>query len=105
MPGNALERKAVNDAVAYLRSLAELRGRNAEWAESAVREGASLSASEALKQGVIDLIADDLPALLAALDGRTAHAIRRHDAAHRRDSHAHRRAGLAHAAVVTDHEP
>ena len=70
--GNALERKAVNDAVAYLRSLAELRGRNADWAETAVREGASLSASEALKQGVIDLIADDLPALLAALDGRTA---------------------------------
>jgi len=72
VPGNALERKAVNDAVAYLRSLAELRDRNAEWAEAAVREGASLSASEALKQGVIDLIADDLPALLAALDGRTA---------------------------------
>jgi membrane-bound serine protease (ClpP class) len=70
-PGNALERKAVNDAVAYLRSLAELRGRNAEWAEAAVREGASLSAGEALKQGVIDLIADDLTGLLTALDGRT----------------------------------
>ena len=70
-PGNALERKAVNDAVAYLRSLAELRGRNAEWAEAAVREGASLSAGEALKQGVIDLIADDLTGLLTALNGRT----------------------------------
>jgi membrane-bound serine protease (ClpP class) len=70
-PGNAVERKAVNDAVAYLRSLAELRGRNADWAEDAVREGASLSAGEALKQGVIDLVADDLPALLAALEGRT----------------------------------
>jgi len=70
-PGNALERKAVNDAVAYLRSLAELRSRNADWAEDAVREGASLSASQALKQNVIDLMADDLPALLAALDGRT----------------------------------
>jgi membrane-bound serine protease (ClpP class) len=71
VPGDALERKAVNDAVAYIRSLAELRGRNADWAETAVREGASLSASEALKQGVIELMADDLPALLAALDGRT----------------------------------
>jgi membrane-bound serine protease (ClpP class) len=70
-PGNALERKAINDAVAYLRSLAELRGRNADWAEDAVREGASLSANEALKRGVIDLVADDLPALLAALEGRT----------------------------------
>ena len=70
VPSDALERKAVNDAVAYIRSLAELRGRNADWAETAVREGASLSAGEALKQGVIDLIADDLPALLKALDGR-----------------------------------
>jgi membrane-bound serine protease (ClpP class) len=71
-PDGALERKAVNDAVAYIRSLAELRGRNADWAETAVREGASLSASEALKQGVIDLMADDLPALIKAVDGRTA---------------------------------
>jgi membrane-bound serine protease (ClpP class) len=71
IPGDAMERKAVNDAVAYLRSLAELRGRNADWAETAVREGASLSASEALKQGVIELMADDLPGLMTALDGRT----------------------------------
>lgn len=68
--GTALERKAVNDAVAYLRSLAELRGRNADWAEDAVRQGASLPASEALAENVVDLIAPDLPALLAALDGR-----------------------------------
>lgn len=68
--GTALEKKAVNDAVAYIRSLAELRGRNVEWAEAAVREGASLPAQEALEAGVVDLIADDLPALLAALDGR-----------------------------------
>ncbi len=67
---SALERKAVNDAVAYLRSLAELRGRNADWAESAVRTGASLAANEALAAGVIDLVAADLPQLLAALDGR-----------------------------------
>jgi membrane-bound serine protease (ClpP class) len=70
-PGaTATERKAVNDAVAYLRGLAELRGRNVEWAEQAVREGASLPAEEALAAGVIDLIAEDLPALLGALDGR-----------------------------------
>jgi membrane-bound serine protease (ClpP class) len=70
MPANAAERKAVNDAVAYLRSLAELRGRNADWAERAVREGASLSNSQALAMNVIDLVANDLTELLAALDGR-----------------------------------
>jgi len=69
-PGSATERKAVNDAIAYIRGLAELRGRNVEWAEAAVREGASLPADEALAAGVIDLVAEDLPALLAALDGR-----------------------------------
>lgn len=68
--GSAMERKIVNDAVAYIRSLAELRGRNADWAERAVREGSSLSASEALEQQVIDLMADDLNQLLAQLDGR-----------------------------------
>jgi membrane-bound serine protease (ClpP class) len=69
--GDAMERKIVNDAVAYLKSLAELRGRNVEWAERAVRGAASLSAQAALKDKVIELIADDTPALLAALDGRT----------------------------------
>jgi membrane-bound serine protease (ClpP class) len=69
--GTALERKAVNDAVAYIRSLAELRGRNVQWAESAVRDGASLPADEALAAGVVDLVAGDLPELLRALDGRT----------------------------------
>ncbi|MGB8328437.1 MAG: nodulation protein NfeD [Steroidobacteraceae bacterium] len=64
------ERKAVNDAVAYIRGLAELRHRNADWAESAVRQAASLSASQALDQHVIDLIASDLPGLLVQLDGR-----------------------------------
>jgi membrane-bound serine protease (ClpP class) len=68
--GTAMERKAVNDAVAYIRGLAELRGRNVEWAELAVREGASLPADEALAAGVIDLIAADLPELLQVLDGR-----------------------------------
>ena len=70
LPGSALERKAVNDAVAYIRSLAELRDRNADWGEAAVREGASLSSSQALELGVIDLVAGDLPELLRAIDGR-----------------------------------
>ncbi|MDZ7826998.1 MAG: nodulation protein NfeD [Gammaproteobacteria bacterium] len=70
VPGSAMERKIINDAVAYIRGLAELRGRNADWAESAVRSGASLSASAALEQNVIDLMAEDLDALLAAVDGR-----------------------------------
>ena len=71
-PGeDAMARKMVNDAVAYLRSLAELRGRNAEWAERAVREAASLPAKEAVRLRVADLLAPDLEALLAALDGRT----------------------------------
>ncbi|MGM0413182.1 MAG: NfeD family protein [Pseudomonadota bacterium] len=70
-PENASERKAVNDAVAYLRGLAELRGRNADWAEAAVREAATLTAAEAEEQGVINLTAADTTALLAAVDGRT----------------------------------
>ncbi|MGA7800248.1 MAG: nodulation protein NfeD [Gammaproteobacteria bacterium] len=70
-PGDAMKHKIVNDAVAYIRSLAELRGRNVEWAEKAVREAASLPASEALEKHVIDVIAPDTSALLAAIDGRT----------------------------------
>jgi membrane-bound serine protease (ClpP class) len=65
-----MERKTVNDAVAYIRGLAELRGRNAQWAEDAVRKAASLSASAALQDHVIDLIARDLPDLMQQLDGR-----------------------------------
>ncbi len=70
-PADAKTRKIVNDAVAYLRSLAKLRGRNADWAERAVREGASLGAEDALARGVIDLIAPDLQTLKQGLDGRT----------------------------------
>ncbi len=67
---DAMTAKAVADAAAYIRSLAQLRGRNAEFAERAVREAASLSAAEALENKVIDLVAVDLPELLARLDGR-----------------------------------
>jgi membrane-bound serine protease (ClpP class) len=67
----AAERKAINDAVAYIRSLAELRGRNADWAERAVREAATLTASAALKERVIDLLSDNVDDLLAQVDGRT----------------------------------
>jgi len=69
-----LARKQVNDAAAYIRGLAQLRGRNADWAEKAVREAVSLSASEALRLNVIDQVADDLPALLRKLDGKTLEA-------------------------------
>ena len=65
-----LMRKQTNDAAAYIRGLAQLRGRNAEWADKAVREAVSLSAQEALKLKVIDLIAPDVPHLLEQLDGR-----------------------------------
>ncbi|HBM84401.1 MAG TPA: serine protease [Halieaceae bacterium] len=67
--GTAMERKVVNDAVAYIRSLAQLRGRNGDWAERAVREGVSLSAEDALTAGVIEQLADSLPLLLQNVDG------------------------------------
>lgn len=63
--------KAANDAAAFIRSIAEKRGRNIKWAESAVKESVSLSETEALKKKVIDLIAPNIPALLDAIDGRT----------------------------------
>ena len=68
---DAMTAKMTNDAVAFIRSLAELRGRNADWAEKAVREAASLSANAALQAGVIDLVAGDTTELLAKIDGRT----------------------------------
>lgn len=67
---SAMEKKIINDASAYIRGLAELRGRNIEWAEEAVREASSLSASEALEMNVIDLIAGDISELVSLLDGR-----------------------------------
>jgi membrane-bound serine protease (ClpP class) len=68
-----MEHKVVNDAVAYIRGLAELRGHNPEWAEAAVRRAASLPASAALAQNVVDLIAPDPQSLLVQLDGREVH--------------------------------
>ncbi|MEH6951750.1 nodulation protein NfeD [Nitrobacter sp. NHB1] len=70
-PKDAMTAKVTNDAVAFIRSLAELRGRNADWAEKAVCEAASLSASAALQAGVIDLIARNPAELLRQVDGRT----------------------------------
>ncbi len=68
--GDPKMRKAVHDAAAYIRGLAELRGRNVEWAERAVREAVSLPADEALKLNVVDLVATDLDDLLKQVNGR-----------------------------------
>ena len=67
---SAHTRKQVNDAAAYIRALAQMRGRNADWAERAVREAVSLSSAEALQAKVIDVVAADVPQLLQKLDGR-----------------------------------
>lgn len=67
---DTMTRKHLADASAFIRSLAQLRGRNADWAERAVRESVSLAAHEALRDKVIDLVADDVQSLLRALDGR-----------------------------------
>ena len=69
-PTNTHERKAFFDAAAYIRSLAQLRGRNAEWGEKAVLEAASISATEAREQKVVEIVATDLPDLLRQIDGR-----------------------------------
>jgi membrane-bound serine protease (ClpP class) len=67
-----LKRKVINDAVAYIRSLASEHGRNADWAEQAVRKASNLPAREALEQNVVDLVAPDLPTLLDRIDGMRA---------------------------------
>ncbi|HEU0200184.1 MAG TPA: nodulation protein NfeD [Burkholderiaceae bacterium] len=69
-PRNAMTEKAINDAAAYLRSLAQLRGRNADFADRAVRMANSMAAEDALRERVIDLMAADVPDLLAKLQGR-----------------------------------
>jgi len=83
-------RKQIDDAAAYIRGLAQLRGRNAAWAEQAVREAVSLSADEALAQHVVDLTARDVPDLLTKLDGRTVET-----------SNGLHKLATAHASVVT----
>lgn len=69
-PGGAMDRKVINDAISYIRGLAEAHGRNADWAEEAVRNAATLTAGEALEMNVIDLIAADRGELLEAVNGR-----------------------------------
>ncbi len=68
---DTLQRKVTNDAVSQIKNLAQLRGRNAEWAEKAVREAANITADEAVALHVVDLLAPDLPSLLEEIDGRT----------------------------------
>jgi membrane-bound serine protease (ClpP class) len=74
-PASTETTKQVQDAAAYIRGLAQLRGRNVQWAERAVREAVSLSATEALAQNVIDLTASDVPDLLTKLNGRHVRTI------------------------------
>ncbi|PCO04381.1 serine protease [Microbulbifer flavimaris] len=69
-PGSAMERKVINDSVAYIRGLANRYGRNADWAEKAVREAATLTAREALEENVIDIVAKNPEDLIAQLAGR-----------------------------------
>ncbi|MBM3524104.1 MAG: nodulation protein NfeD [Alphaproteobacteria bacterium] len=68
---SAIERKVLNDTIAFLRGVAQLRGRNADWAERAVRDAATLTAEEALRESVIDLMTADIADLLKRIDGRT----------------------------------
>ena len=68
--GSDLRRKVVNDAAASLRGLAQSHGRNAKWADAAVRKASNLTAAEALHMNVIDVVAPTLPALLTMIDGR-----------------------------------
>ena len=65
-----MQKKVTNDAVAQIRNLADLHGRNADWAEQAVREAANVTADEAVRLNVVDLLAPDLPSLLNQIDGR-----------------------------------
>lgn len=69
-PKAGIQDKVLNDSIAYIRSLAQLRGRNVEWAEKSVREASSLSSEDALKENVINILADDLKELMIQLDGR-----------------------------------
>jgi membrane-bound serine protease (ClpP class) len=70
---NTMKEKIENDSVAYIKSIAQQHGRNAAWAEDAVRKSVSITEREAVKLKVIDVVAEDLPALLQQLEGRTIH--------------------------------
>ena len=72
---DAMKHKIINDAVAYIRGLAQLRGRNEEWAEKAVREAASLAAEDALREGVVDYVAAGAANLLTQLDGKQVNVL------------------------------
>jgi len=72
-----LGKKVTEDAVAYAKSIANYRGRNAEWAEQAVREAVSATETEAVDLNVVDMVADDLPSLLEAVDGREVQLVDR----------------------------
>jgi membrane-bound serine protease (ClpP class) len=69
--GTAMERKVLEDAVSYIRGLAERHGRNADWAEEAVRDAVNLNASDALEKNVVDVMASSLPELMEQVNGRT----------------------------------
>ncbi|TGN39393.1 NfeD family protein [Marinobacter confluentis] len=69
--GTAMERKVLEDAVSYIRGLAERHGRNADWAEEAVREAVNLNADDALASNVVDVVAASLPELMTQINGRT----------------------------------
>jgi membrane-bound serine protease (ClpP class) len=71
-----MKKKVENDAAAYIKSIAEKRGRNVTWAEDAVRNSVSITEKDALRLKVIDLIAEDLPALLKEIDGRTVETVK-----------------------------
>jgi membrane-bound serine protease (ClpP class) len=75
--GDALERKILNDTVAFIRTIAERRGRNADWAERAVTEAVSVTETEALAENVVDLVAASLPELLDRIDGREVELVDR----------------------------
>jgi membrane-bound serine protease (ClpP class) len=75
LQGGEISDKIINDAVAFATSLAERRGRNVEFAESAVRDGTSITASQAVEDGAVDMVADDLDDLLSAIDGMTVEVL------------------------------
>ena len=81
-PGDVMKHKIINDAAAYIRGLAALHGRNADWAEEAVRSGVSLPASEALELNVVDIVADDINDLLVQLNGRKVRVLNREQTLH-----------------------